>query len=143
MPAEAMKGRLRQRILLAVAVVVLTTAAVLAWHNLRSGPDISISTDRFFKCAECGEVFKLTLKLGDTEPLQCPKCGKNAGWIAEECYWTKDGKAKLTPTRVIVNQRMSLEGKTYCPDCGHEVTGHNRRPPKELMDEAAAAGRKN
>lgn len=135
-------GVTRQRVLLAVAIVALAAAGVVAWHYFPRGPDTTIASRRPFKCAECNAVFPHDLELGETEPINCPKCGKKTAWIPEACYWTKDGKAKAEPTWVIVKERMGLEGKTYCPDCGKEVVGHNRMPSKELMDAAKAGGKK-
>lgn len=143
MPSETNAGGWRQRVLLAASVLILVIAGILVWRGLQTGPDYSLSTDRWYKCAECGREFVHTLQVGDLEPLKCPECGKNTAWAAEACYWTKDGKAKIEPTRVIVKQRMGQEGKTYCPDCGREVKGHNPLPPNELMEEARTAGRKH
>ncbi len=133
-------GGWRQRIMLAAAGLILIVAVVLAWRGLSSGPRYRISAERAFKCAECGEVFEHVLQIGDKEPFECPACDRPAGWATEKCYWTKDGKAKLDPTFVILKTRLDPDSdeKTYCPDCGREIKGHNPRPPKELMDAARA-----
>lgn len=142
--SESGGGRsgLRQRVLLVIAVAVLIGAVLLAWRGLSSGPNTRIASDRVFMCADCGKLFEHRITLGEIEPIECPnrKCGKKSAWIAETCYWTKDGKAKLEPTYVILKKRMHVDTdeKTYCPDCGREVVGHNPRPPKKLMDEAQA-----
>lgn len=128
----------RQRILLGVALVILLVAVLLSWRAVRSGPNTRIASDRAFMCAKCGKVFEHTIKVGEIEPIECESCGEKAAWIPEQCYWTKDGKAKREPTYVILKQHMGIDEKTFCPDCGREVVGHNRRPPKKLMDEAAA-----
>ncbi len=138
--AGVWRSKARQRILLAAALVVLIGAILWGWRVWSSaGPDTRIASDRVFVCVDCGRVFWHTLTLGEAEPLTCRGCGKKTAWMAEACYWTKDGKAKLEPTYVILKQRMGIDEKTYCPDCGREVVGHNPRPPKELMDEAQAA----
>jgi DNA-directed RNA polymerase subunit RPC12/RpoP len=132
----------RQKILLAVATVLLVAAAGFGWYQFGGKSAARLSAERVFKCTECGHDFEHTLQIGDMEPLECPKCDQRAGWKAEACYWTKDAegnwKAKLTPTFVVVQKRVdpSATDKTYCPDCGHEVVPHNPRPPKELMDAA-------
>ena len=135
-------GGRRQRILLAVAAVILIVAGVLAWRRVDKGSKYKVSAERAFKCTECGQVFEHTLKRGDGEPLKCSECGKQAGWRAETCYWTKDAggqwKAKLDPTFVLQKERMGIDERTFCPDCGREVVGHNPKPPQELMDEARA-----
>jgi len=146
---EGKRGR--QKILLIVAVVLLLGAAGFTWYTYGGKSATRLSAERVFKCVEegCGHEFEHTIQLGEKEPLTCPKCGKISGWRAEACYWAKDAegnwKAKLTPTFVVVKKRIdpSTTEKTYCPDCGHEVVGHNPRPPKELMDaaEKGAAGK--
>lgn len=115
---------------------------MLAWRQFGGESKYHIAADRAFMCAECGHVFEHTIQMGEKEPLECPACGKLAAYIPEKCYWTKDEngkwKAKLEPTFVILNKRMGIDKKTYCPDCGREVVGHNPMPPKELMDAARA-----
>jgi len=59
-------------------------------------------------------------------PVLAPS-GKNTGYEAELCYWTKDGKPKETPTPVLLNIYKGIKGPTFCPDCGRLVVGHN--PP--------------
>jgi putative FmdB family regulatory protein len=132
----------RQRILLIAAVVVLVAAVLLAWYRMGGTSQERLAAERVFKCAECGKDFEHVLQMGDMEPLRCPKCGKNAAYKAEACYWTKDAagnwKAKPNPTFVILKSRIdpTSKEKTYCPDCGHEVLGHNPRPPDDLMEAA-------
>ncbi len=137
-------GGSRQKIMLGAAVVLLIVAGIFVLRSL--GPDrgVASSETRDFMCAECGKPFAYTLKIGDMEPFKCPSCGAMAGYRAEKCYWTQgeDGewKAKLEPTYVILKKRMdrTCTEKTYCPDCGREVIGHNPPPPQELMDQAKA-----
>jgi DNA-directed RNA polymerase subunit RPC12/RpoP len=133
----------RQRILLIGAVVLLIVAGLLlARHATKSSSAERFASDRVFKCVDCAHEFEHDIKMGEIEPLACPKCGKQAGWMTEKCYWTHDAegnwKAKLNPTYVVLKSRIdpgSTE-KTYCPDCGHIVVGHNPRPPRDLMEAA-------
>jgi DNA-directed RNA polymerase subunit RPC12/RpoP len=133
-----------QRIKLAVAVVVLVIAGFFGFRTYGGKSLASLSAERVYKCVEpgCGHLFEHTIQIGDTEPLVCPKCGKSSAWKTEACYWAKDAsgnwKAKLEPTFVVLKSRIDPESteRTYCPDCGHEVVGHNRRPPNELMEAA-------
>ena len=85
--------------------------------------------------------------MGDKPPVKCKKCGKMAAYQAETCYWIKDAsgewKAKKKPTYVLWKKRVNpeTEEKTFCPDCGREVVGHNPPPPEELMEAAEKAGK--
>lgn len=137
-------GGSRQKIMLGAAVVLLILAGVFVVRAL--GPDrgVALSETRVFMCAECGKQFTITLKIGDMEPFECPSCGAKASYLTEKCCWTKgengEWKAKLEPTYVILKNRIDPDSteKTFCPDCGREVVGHNPLPPRELMDQAKA-----
>jgi len=134
----------RQKILLGAAVGIFVIAGIVAWLLIGGDSPARRASDRIFVCSETGKPFEYTIKPGDVEPVYSPHSKQNTGYQAEPCYWTKgpDGewKAKLEPTWVLVKKRVDPETteKTYCPDCGHEVTIHNQRPPQELMDAAAA-----
>lgn len=136
MAKVAAPSQTKQRIMLAGALGALIVAVVIIWYNLAGGSPARYANERVFVCAETGKAFEHTLQAGETQPIYSPYTKQNTGWIAEPCYWTKDGRAKKEPTWVIERRRMGLEGKTYCPDCGREVVGHNPRPPMELMDAA-------
>ncbi|MEE8169979.1 MAG: hypothetical protein V3T70_05470 [Phycisphaerae bacterium] len=125
---------------LAASAVVLAGSGFFIWNSLGQTGMASRANTRVFICTDCEGTFRYKIKMGDIEPLPCRHCDKEAAYGAEACYWAKDGAsnwtAKKDPTWVIVRERMGLEGKTYCPDCEHEVVGHNPRPPQELMDAA-------
>jgi len=83
------------------------------------------------------EVFKdFGIREGDTIPYKNPKTGEHTLFPAERCYWTKDGKAKVEPTYVLLNEDAGKPGPTICPDCGRRVVPHNPMPPLQLMQEA-------
>jgi len=87
---------------------------------------------------DTGEVFEnYAVEEGSTQPWKNPKTGKNTLYTVEACFWTKDGKAKLEPTFVLLNEYIGKPGPTKCPDCGRTVVPHNPIPPAELMAEAA------
>jgi len=75
-------------------------------------------------------------------PAVNPKTGQRTLFPVELCYWTKDGKAKLDPTPVILNQWLGKTGQTTCPDCGRSVSKGNRMPPDALMQAAWDAAQK-
>ena len=137
----------RQRILLIAGIVALVIAALLVARNMSGGKSAeSLNAERVYKCVECGHDFERTLKIGDSEPFACPKCGKMSAYRAEACYWAKDAaggwKAKAKPTFVVLKSRVDSNSteKTYCPDCGHIVVGHNPRPRQDLMEAADFGG---
>ncbi len=138
-------GAGRQRVLLICAAVLVVIAVFLGWSRLGGSSPEAIAASRAHKCIECGYEFDYTIKMGDKEPYDCPKCGKLAVYRAEACYWTKDANgewaAKLEPTFVVLKSRIdrSSKEKTFCPDCEREVKVHNARPPQEMMDAARAA----
>lgn len=132
----------RRKIKLIVSILIFAAAGGVAWYSLGGESPGDLVAERAFICADCKHVFEHTLKIGEYTPLKCEKCGKEAAYPAEACYWTKgaDGewKAKLEPTFVLCKKRVNPETdeKTYCPDCGHEVVGHNPPPPPALMEAA-------
>ncbi|MCK6457552.1 MAG: hypothetical protein L6Q92_13610 [Phycisphaerae bacterium] len=136
MAKVAAPSQTKQRIMLAGSLAALLIAGGLVWYSFGGETPLRQANERVFMCAETGKTFFHELESGEIEPIYSPHSKQNTGWIAEPCYWTNDGRAKKEPTWVIERRRMGLEGKTYCPDCGREVVGHNPRPPKELMDAA-------
>lgn len=75
-------------------------------------------------------------------PAVNPKTGKKTLFPVELCYWTKDGRAKIDPTPVILNQWLGKPGQTICPDCGRPVSKGNRMPADSLMQAAWEASQK-
>ena len=132
----------KDRIKLIVALVIFVAAIGLGWWSLSGTTAADDASVRNFMCAKCDAHFAHTLQMGEFEPVKCPKCGESAGYMAETCYWVKlpDGEwgAKKVPSCVILKSKLDpdTDEKTYCPDCGREVVGHNPPPPQELMDAA-------
>ncbi|GJQ26273.1 MAG: hypothetical protein HBSAPP02_13050 [Phycisphaerae bacterium] len=136
------------KVKLAVAGGIFVLAAGVAWYNLGGDSAAASARQRFYVCAETGKSFEHTIDEGEVEPIKCKVCGKMDAYAGEACYWVKDEngeytKAKTKPTWVLWKRRVDpeTEEKTYCPDCGHEVVGHNPQPPAELMEAAAREGR--
>ena len=119
----------------------LTVIAVLlaAWSVKNAlGPTDAqaLSTDRVFIDATTGKSFRHTITPGEKMPVEAPS-GERTGYLAETCYWTKDGQPKKEPTYVLLNElaKPPKKGPTFCPDCGRLVTPMNppafagRKPP--------------
>lgn len=126
-----------------VSIAVLGFILVRTFSRYQSSPGVQ-SQYRTLVDSETGEVFEdYRVPSGSTFPLKNPKTGKPTLYMGSACYWTKEGKAKLTPTWVFVRESIGEPGPTICPDCGRKVTAHNPLPPNELMVQAAqAAGKK-
>lgn len=89
------------------------------------------------KDLESGEVInQFPIDSGEGFPAINPKTGKRTLYPTEPCYWTKDGKAKLEPTYVILGSWFGQATPTKCPDCGRVVTKFNKMPPDALMQQA-------
>jgi hypothetical protein len=144
----------RQRKLIIISAVILVSAVVVTYLFTRSKSPADIAAVRVYMCSETGKIFEHKIREGEDEPIYSPYSKKNTGYVPEACYWTKgpDGKwkAKLQPTYVILESKLNPgeRRKTYCPDCGREVRGHNPLPPERLMKaaqeeaDAAAANQK-
>lgn len=117
-------GKIVTGALLLVAVAVVFIAVKNAF-----GPsaEVAEANKRVFIDADTGKSFTHTLKEGDVFPVKAPS-GKEVGYPAELCYWTRDGQIKEEPTAVLLNEWVGKSGPTFCPDCGRLVRGHNPRP---------------
>ncbi len=133
----------RQKVLGGIAFVAILAAAVIFWKSVQDSDPVRRSKVRNYICAKTGKAFDHTVEIGEIVPVYSPHSGANTGYHAELCYWTRDGdggwKAKLDPTPVLLNSIFEPDADTVCPDCGHEVVGHNPRPPKDMMDTADPA----
>jgi hypothetical protein len=126
------------------AIVALVLAAIIFIWQTGGGADPRGESEKLTViCSETGEVMKITLREGDKGPFVNPKTTRRTLFPAERCFWTRDGKAKLEPTQVLLNEYVGKPGETLCPDCGRPVRPRNPLPPAELMEEAAKTGRRN
>lgn len=129
----------RSMAMLIGSVVLLLVAGLLAVRSLGLGTvdPGAASRSRVAIDAETGQVFEnFKLRDNDTVPWAHPSTGRRTMYPAEQCFWTADGKAKLTPTYVLLNEYKGDSTPTTCPDCGKPVVGHNPLPPTELLVEA-------
>lgn len=133
----------RQTILAGIAGVAFLVAVIIFWRSFQDAEPVRFSKNRTFMCAKTGKAYEYTIKIGDKAPFYCSASGANTGYRAELCYWTKDEngewKAKLDPTPVLLRSIFEPGAETVCPDCGHDVVGHNPQPPPEMMEAARLA----
>lgn len=134
-------GSRSKAIKLGAASVALIAALIIGYYQL-GGPDAADQAAfRPYIDIETGEVFHYTIKEGDIEPIKSPS-GKMTGYRAESCYWGKDADGKWfikdKPTYVVLKSRIDPTSteETYCPDCGHRVVGHNKKPTQADIDRA-------
>ncbi len=111
--------------------VLLFFAAVVGWQYRELFLFAPSANSRVYICAETGRTFVREVEAGETEPVESPFSGKKTAWIAESCYWSRNGSAKVAPSYVLLNERIGRPGPTICPDCGRIVVGHNPRPAVE------------
>jgi hypothetical protein len=120
----------------AIVVAVLILGGGV-WIGLSQAGGSKVNTaERIMICSETLQSFSYEAGPDETAPFPSPHSGQMTGWPAEKCYWTKDGKAKLEPTYVLLNEYIGKSGPTLCPDCGRRVVRHNPKPPDELLLEA-------
>lgn len=138
------RGAVSVKAVLAV-VGAVAGVGVLVWALANSSlfakdPMVDASRLRPAVDVTTGAKFReFRMPTDDSPPWRNPQTGQDTVWPAELCYWTRDGKATLEPTLVVLNEYLGQSGRTICPDCGREVVRHNPMPPPEAMLEAARA----
>lgn len=91
----------------------------------------SFANTRTFICSETLKPYQYELTTTSKIPAPSPFSGKNTGYPAELCYWTKDGKIKgpnEKPTPVLLNTYRKQPEPTFCPECGRLVVARNPQP---------------
>lgn len=138
--AAARKGDRRNSVMLVASIVVLIASGGIIYWQLFSGPP-SVAAEtrrRDLIDSKTGEVFlDFPIPANSRFPYAHPKTGEPTLFPAEKCFWTRDGKAKVQPTFVLLNEYSGKSGETLCPDCGRKVVSHNPMPPPRLLNEAA------
>ncbi len=122
-----------------VVVSVLVLGYVIARHTVLAEPSLEkLSRQRAMIDSKTLKAYpSANVPDGSSYPWKNPDTGENTLYPAEFCFWTKDGKAKLEPTYVLLNELVGKPGKTACPECGRTVVAHNPMPPQDLLVEAA------
>lgn len=131
-PDAAVPVTKKSSLLRIVLALVLFGIAGGIWYTFGRGQDFAVEpfNNRIYICSATLKTFEHQIQPGEVEPILSPFSGKNTGYLAETCYWTKSGKRKKIPTYVLLNEHIGRTGKTICPDCGREVVGHNPPPPE-------------
>lgn len=123
--------------ILTLGVIAFLFIGYKTFTGFRS-PTAELSRTRVMIDAATGDIItRFRLEDGMSMPYPHPRTGERTVWPAEACFWTADGKAKLEPTYVLLNEFVGKPGPTKCPDCGRDVVRHNPMPPDELILEAA------
>lgn len=131
-----------------VAIVLLSTAVYLAYQTIYTVEPTPLDPPPImYICSETRETFQHKPQVGETIPILSPFSKKKTGYPAEKCYWTKDGKQKLIPTYILMNEHLGIKKPTICPYCGRLVEFHNKLPPPgtpfATNEDNAIAGRKS
>ncbi|MBM4107609.1 MAG: hypothetical protein FJ255_02165 [Phycisphaerae bacterium] len=125
--------------LLAIGVLAYVLGGAVAAR--RNDPGVA-SRIRAVIDSETGELIReYSVPDGASLPWKNPRSGRATLYPAATCYWTREGKAKLDPTYVLLNEDVGKPGATICPDCGRTVVPHNPMPPTDLLIEAAEAAK--
>lgn len=115
----------------AVGVGLAVAAGLLFWTSLRknfANEAAALSRRRVLMCAETGKSFEADLGDGSKIPFRSPHSGKDTGYPAEFCYWTKDGRPTSEPTPVLVGFYLGSDEPSFCPDCDRLVVPRNPTP---------------
>jgi hypothetical protein len=107
-------------ILVAIGVIFFSIRGTFGASDIQN-----FANTRTFICAETLKPYQYELTANSKIPAPSPFSGKNTGYPAEMCYWTKDGKPKKEPTPVLLNTWRKLPEPTFCPDCGRLVVVRN------------------
>jgi hypothetical protein len=134
--------------LLWVVIVGGIAMGIRAVKNSLGGDDAAKAANtRIFIDSETLKSFNVTITPTTSYPVVSPFTGKETGYPAELCYWTKDGTIKDDPTPVLLNSLIHPGSRepTFCPDCGRLVVGHNPKPrpgdrPPPTREEYFASG---
>lgn len=140
--SESGEGKLKRNLSIVGAVAAVGVLGYIVLNATLLAPRDAgdISRHRTVVDMKTGEVFKdFAIPENSAMPWTNPKTGEKTLVQGEACFWTKDGKAKLEPTYVLLNEMAGKSGPTICPDCGRTVVAHNPLPPAELLREAKKA----
>lgn len=115
-----------------VAVSLFVVSLIVIYCSSRSalGPSeaAQLSSRRIMVCSQTLKPFEITIHAGTRFPCKSPHSGRDTGYPAELCYWTRDGQIKEKPTAVLLNSQSGKPGATFCPECCRLVVPRNPPP---------------
>lgn len=127
--AESVAARKNKIVAVVCVVLLLALSGYIVSSFLSGETAASTSEVRAVIDSETGELIeKFRLPEGKSFPYANPKTGRNTLYLAEPCFWAKDGTIKVHPTWVLLNEFAGKPGQTICPDCGKPVKSHNPYP---------------
>ncbi|MDP1663334.1 MAG: hypothetical protein Q8L55_15585 [Phycisphaerales bacterium] len=128
--AKGSSAERKNKIVAIVCVVLLLALSVFIVTSFLGGETAASTSEvRAVIDSESGELIeKFRLPEGKSFPYVNPKTGRNTLYLAEPCFWAKDGTIKVHPTWVLLNEFAGKSGPTICPDCGKPVKSHNPYP---------------
>jgi hypothetical protein len=129
---EFFQGRAGKATVIVFALIALVALIASLKRNFGMSEIAAETRYRTYICSETKKTFEFDVTKGTAAPVPSPYSGKNTGYPAERCFWTRDGKIKKEPTYVLLNQYANIKGPTFCPDCGRLVKPMN--PPPILGD---------
>lgn len=115
---------------LALAIAMLAIAGYRLYGMFYLAEPLAAEpVERLYLCSETHKTFNYTKKIGEEVPVYSPFSKERTGYPCEPCYFTKkEGVFRDQPYYVTLNKYFDKPGPTICPDCGHEVFGHNPDP---------------
>lgn len=139
---NARNARKQKVMAVASVAVLLLSGGIIYWQLFTGPPSAAAETrQRDLIDAKTGKQYlKFKIPPNSRFPYTNPDTGEATLYPAELCYWTRDGKAKLPPTYVLLNEYAGRPGDTICPDCGRKVVPHNPMPPPSVMSQLNSGG---
>src|SRR2546423_2989302 len=90
----------------AAGAVVLIAIIVISVIARPRDVAADLSRHRKFICSETNKAFDVTVEEGMMTPVKSPYSGKNTGYPAEMCWWTKDGQPLKEPHYVLLKKSV-------------------------------------
>lgn len=120
-----LNGPMGKSVSVLILLAGILIAGVVLYSDLRPSAVVDSVTRPLFIDADNEQSFRQTISPGMTIPVKSPFSGKQTGYPAELCNWTKDGHVASEATPVLMNEWINKPGPTFCPVCSRLVVHHN------------------